>query len=285
MGAPPAPATRAGFSGRAIGVLAAVAVALGTAFVYAPRVLAARDGASFADAGALRADFRTAFDAYWRAGESAFPGDLQRIVDYWFRYHLSKAVIAAALLFVLISLTVVLWRAFLRVGDSGTNRRVALGAGGVTSAGLALVAVVLVVANIQGAAAPFASLLPFLTDGAPDPALADTLEQVQQRLAEASSSGERAPDALGVMVDDFARYHVVMAVAAAIVAADLLVLSVLLWRRSVARSADSRVKRVLRGFAIVAVAVALGAIVVAVANTTNAGDPVSGLAALFAGGW
>ncbi|MEU0539690.1 hypothetical protein ABZ319_07445 [Nocardia sp. NPDC005978] len=285
MAAPPAPPVRTNFPGRVLGLLATGAVVLGIAFVIAPRALAAREGASFGDADALRGEFRTAFDTYWRTGESAFPADLQRIVDYWFRYHLSKAVIAGVLLFVLISLTVLLWRAFVRTHESSTNGRLALGAAGVVTTALVLFAAMLVIANIQGAIAPFASLLPFLIDGPPDPALAETLDQVRQRLAEAATSGERAPAALNVMLDDFTRYHVVVAVAAALVAADLLALSVLMWRKSTAQPARSRAKRVLTAFGALSILTAMATIVVAVANTTNAGDPASGLAALFDGGW
>ncbi|MFE6857550.1 hypothetical protein [Nocardia sp. NPDC057668] len=285
MAAPPAPPVRTNFPGRVIGLLATGAVVLGIAFVIAPRALAAREGASFGDADALRGEFRTAFDTYWRTGESAFPADLQRIVDYWFRYHLSKAVIAVVLLFVLISLTVLLWRAFVRTHDSSTNGRLALGAAGVVTTAPVLFAAMLVIANIQGAIAPFASLLPFLIDGSPDPALAESLDQVRQRLTEAAASGERAPAALDVMLDDFTRYHVVVAVAAALVAADLLAMSVLMWRKSAAQPAHSRAKRVLTAFGALSILTAMAAIVVAVANTTNAGDPVAGLTALFAGGW
>src|SRR6185295_15066159 len=106
---------------------------------------------------------------------------LERVVDYWFRYHVAKAVIATILLIVLVALGVLLWKAFLRAGGLGAGRRVALASAGVLVTMLAVFSLAMVMANIQGAVAPFASLLPMLTDGPTDGELAGTLDQVTQR--------------------------------------------------------------------------------------------------------
>jgi hypothetical protein len=99
---------------------------------------------------------------------------------------------------------------------------------------LALFSLATVMANIQGAVAPFASLLPMVMEGAP----ADTVGQIRRGLADYPGAGGRSHAALEVMISDFARYHAAMAV-----------------------------------------------IVVVVANTGTAADPVPALRAFFDGGW
>ncbi|MFC9995932.1 hypothetical protein [Nocardia sp. NPDC127526] len=283
MSSPAASSLSSGVSGRAVAALAALAAVLAAAFVLAPRALAASGpGDGFADEEDIRASFRAAFVEYWGSGSAEFPSGLARVVDFWFHYHVVKAVIAALLLIALAWLGVLLWKAFLSAGGVGAGRKAVLGAGGVVATVLALFSVVLVMANIQGAVAPFASLLPMLTDGTADAELAATLDQVRQGLAE-SADGPTAP-ALDVMISDFARYHVVMAVIAAVVAVVLIGLSVLSWI-GVARSSDPRTRRVLGSFGALSAVLSLAAIVVAVANTTTAADSAPALAALFEGGW
>lgn len=266
-------------SGRVIAMLVALAGALIAAFVFAPRLLANRAGSTFGAEVDLRRAFRAAFVDYWQAGTREFTPDLANVVDFWFRYHLTKAVLAAILLVVLVMLAVLLLRAFLAAGAAGPGKRVALASSVSLAAALALCSLVLVLANVQGTVTPFASLFPMLTGDAGDSALTATLGQVGQRLTD----GARTP-AIDVMIDDFARYHVAMAVLAAITAVVLLTTSALLWRRFRA-SADRRSRRALASFGTASALSALVVIVVAVANATNAADPVPGLAALFTGGW
>lgn len=262
-------------SGRILAALLALTGALIAAFVVAPRPLASRPGVDFGGESDLRQAFGTAFDAYWRAGTRDFTTELAQVVDYWFRYHLAKAVFAAIALAVLVTLAVRLWRAFVAAGSAGLGNRVALAASGGVAAALALCSLVLVLANVQGAVTPFASLLPMLTREGPT----EVLTEVDQGLA----SGTRTP-ALEVMIDDFARYHAAMAVLAAVAALALIGTCALLWRAR-ALSGDRRSRRVLAVFGTCSALVALILVVVAVANITNATDPVPGLAALFSGGW
>src|SRR4051794_34619846 len=101
----------------ALAGVAASAAALVVAFVMAPAPLAStRATTDLASEGRLIATFRSAFVGYWSAGNAGFDSDLQRIVDYWFRYHVAKAVLGGALLAVFIVLAVLSWQAFLRVG-------------------------------------------------------------------------------------------------------------------------------------------------------------------------
>ncbi|WP_218041611.1 hypothetical protein [Acrocarpospora macrocephala] len=268
-------------------MLVALAVALAAAFVIAPRTLAAsRSDGGFADERDLIEALRAAFVEYWSSGDRDFSHGLERVVDYWFRYHVAKAVIAAILLIVLVALGALLWKAFLRAGGLGTGRRAALASARVLVTMLALFSLVMVMANVQGTVAPFASLLPMLVIGATDEELADTLDQVRQRLADSLSAGDRTPPALEVMISDFSRYHVAMAVVAATLAVVLIGTSVVVWKRFARTgSSDRRTKRALGSSGVLLALMSLVVIVVAWANATNAADPAPGLLAFFEGGW
>lgn len=262
---------------RVLALLAALAAALAAAFVVAPRALTS----GFADIGDLVTALRAAFVGYWKSGDSGFPPDLEKVVDYWSRYHLAKAVIAAVLLAALVALGLLLWKAFLRAG-----RGAGLASAGVLVTMLALCSLVLVMANVQGAVAPFASLLPMLVAGTPSGRLAATLDDVRQRLAESMNGSGQAPPALEVMISDFALYHEAFAVIGAIVAVVLVGLSVVAWRRfSRTESSERRTRRVLGSFGTLSALVSVAVILVAAANTTTAADAAPGLMAFFEGGW
>jgi hypothetical protein len=256
--------------------LVVLAVALLVAFVLAPAVLAAN--ASTADLrseGHLIAAFRSAFVAYWRSGDRSFDPGLQRVVDYWFRYHAAKAALAALLLIVFIALTVVVWRSFLQARGF---RAGLLAAGGTASTGLAVVALATVMANIHGMAAPFGSLLPMLFGPVHGPvpvALAELRRQLTQ--------GQESP-ALAAIMSDYVRFHAVMAIEGAVVVVVLAALSVLLWRRF-ARASGRRPRRVLAAYGIFTPLLALTVGVVVVANAMTAAHPQPGLAGFLAGGW
>jgi hypothetical protein len=183
-------------------------------------------------------------------------------------------------------LTVLLWRTFLRVGGLRKGSRAALVSAGIGAPLLALFALAVVMANIQGALAPFASLMPILTEGTPDTSLADTLAQARQQLAGSHRTSGYTPPALDAMVSDFGWYHAVLAVIALVVVLALLGLSVLCWR-SFARvgSADRRTRRVLGCFGVGSALSSLIVAVVLVANTGTAMDPAPALLGLFNGGF
>ncbi|WP_228542090.1 hypothetical protein [Nocardia sp. XZ_19_369] len=270
-------------TGRSVALLVTLAVGLVIAFVAAPGKLAANGSSeSFGDESSLRAALRVAFVEYWSSGDRDFPPALSDVVDYWFRYHVVKALIAAVLLIVLVALAVLLWRAFLR----GTRNSPALASAGGLVTLLALASSVLVMVNIQGAVAPFSALLPMLTTGAPDGPLADTLDQIRLQLADSLSAGGRTPPALDVMISDFARYHVAMAVITAVAALILIAMSIASWT-AFARTnpSDSRSRRVWGSFGALFTVVSLAALVIAVVNTSTAADSAPALLAFFEGSW
>jgi len=277
----------AGVPGRALATLAVLVTGLAAAFVVAPPRLAA-DGPSgdLADQGHLVAAVRAAVVGYWGSGDRTYPPALQRVVDYWFRFHLVKGGIAALLLIVLGVLTVLLWRTFLRADGLRTGSRVALVSAGTAAPMLALCALAVVMANLQGALAPFSSLLPMLTEGTPDAILADPLAQARQQLAGSHRTSGYTPPALDAMVSDFGSYHAVMAVIAAVVAVALLGVSVMLWR-SFARagSGGRRARRVWGWFGVGSTLSALIVTVILVANAGVASDPAPALLGFFNGGF
>jgi hypothetical protein len=276
-----------GIPGRAVAALAVLAVALVAAFVAAPRVLAGvGSGGGFAGRRDLVEALRESFTGYWSSGDRELSPGLERVVDYWVRYHLAKAAIAAVVLIVLVALGVAVWRAFLQTGGAGRGKRTALASAGVGVTMLALFSLLVVMANIQGAAAPLASLLPMLTAGAAGARLTGTLDQVRWQLAAAPGTEGRTSPALEMMIGDFARYHVAMAVLAAIVAAVFIGLSAVLWKRFAGTEPSrGRARRMLGSFGALSALLALAMIVIAVANTATAADPAPALLAFFEGGW
>ncbi|MGW3247287.1 hypothetical protein [Streptomyces sp. NPDC001070] len=262
-------------------------MALVPAFVFAPGPLAAgMSGGGFGDQRHLIDSLSASFVGYWKSGDRNFSSGLQRVVDYWLHYHVVKAVIAATLLAVLTTLGVLLWKAFLRAGGLGAGRRAALATAGVVVTALALVSLAAVMATVQGAIAPFSSLLSMLPMHASHGELADTLDQVRQHLADYPNAGDRTPPAIEVMVSDFSLYHAVTAVTATMVAVVLIGMSVVSWRRFARTGAsDRRNRRVFRSFGLLWALLSLPFIVLAVANVSVAADPAPALLAFFKGGW
>ncbi|MEU6586201.1 hypothetical protein [Nocardia sp. NPDC046763] len=266
--------------GRALAVLTALALVLTTALVLAPAWLADSGPSDFADQHKLRRALRDGFVAYWNSGNRTHPPALISVINYWFRYHVAKGAIAAVLLIVLIALATLLWKAYLRAGGLGAAQQYALVTAGTLVSLFALAALLTVIANIQGAVAPFSSLLPMLPSGANDPQLAATFDQIRQQLTEATGAAPPVND----MVSDFTRYHVTMAIIAAILATTALGLTAVSWKRF-ARSADTRTRRILCGSGIVTALLSLASIVLLTANTTSAMHSTSALSAFFNGGW
>src|SRR5689334_4704235 len=82
-------------TGRALFALVVAVVGLSAAFVVAPAWLAS-DGSvgGFAGQPQLVEALRRSFADYWESGDRALSPGLQRLADYWLRYHVAKGVIA-----------------------------------------------------------------------------------------------------------------------------------------------------------------------------------------------
>lgn len=268
-------------------MLVALAVALVPAFVLTPGPLAtSMSGRGFGDRRHLIDSLSASFVGYWNSGDRKFSPGLERVVDYWLYYHVVKAVIAVILLAVLIMLGVLLWKAIPRADGLGMGYRAALATAGVVVTALALVSLAAVMANIQGAIAPFSSLMSMLPMHPSHGELADTLDQVRQQLAHYPDASDRTPPAIQVMVSDFSLYHVVIAVTAPMAAVVFIGMSVVSWRRSAGTGAsDRRTRRVFRSFGLLWALLSLAFIILTVANVSVAADPAPALLAFFKGGW
>jgi hypothetical protein len=260
-------------------------VALGAAFVLAPAVLASSaPGGGYAGQPALITAVRTTFIEYWNSGRRAYPPDLARLLDYWTRYHIAKAAIAALLLAVLVILAARLWRALLSAARLTPVRGAALALSGALAALLAVGSMVLVVVNIQGAVTPLSSALSMLPLGSPDTQLSHAVGQVKQGLAAYPGTGRTAP-ALQVMVSDFGLYHAVVVGLAAAVTVIAIVMSAVSWRRRArTHSSERRTRRVLELAGVSSALLALVILVIAMANLGTALHPAPALLAFFNAG-
>ncbi|MFE4502156.1 hypothetical protein ACFRFQ_20090 [Rhodococcus sp. NPDC056743] len=267
------PPRSAGLRVLALGVLAAVLL---LALFAAPTFLA---GNTF-DGNSLTRAVGDGFVEYWNLGVTDLPPKLASAVDYWFRFHIAKAVIAALLLAVTVPLGIRLWTSYSHTGAVGVGGRSAIVVFGVSVTTVAAFSGVVLMANIQGALAPFSSLLSMLplTGGEGD--LGATLSDVRAQLA----AGRTSP-VIDMMNSDFGWYHAVMAVVAAVVAVTFLCSSALLLRKYVRTdSADRRARRVLGLFGILSVLLMLATGVTALANMGTAADPGPALVGFFDGG-
>jgi hypothetical protein len=279
---PAAPAGRL-LSGRdraAALLLAILTVLLAAGFVLAPRALT---GAGSAHEHNLSAAMSQAFTAYWQSGRRSYPSALADLVAYWRRYHLVKAGFAVALTIALCWLAHILWRSLLRAGRLRPATTTAAVVSGSTVTALAFGSVLVVMATIQGALAPFSSLVSLLPVGHGDPALTGAVGQIQHDLAK-HQAVPRTPATLDAIIDDFQRYHVVLAAQAAILAVVLIGLSVLMWRRSAAAGrAVPRAKALLRLLATAFALLTVIVLVVGAANVSTALNPDPALQLAFGG--
>lgn len=268
---------------RVLAVAVPVLIAL---FLVAPAGAAAHlSGTAFTGENDLRAALGAAFATYWNTGNPALPPELTAVVDYWFWYHLVKAVVAGLLTAVLVVATVRIWRAWARPAWQRQGTRMPLVAAGAGATVLGLGALTALAANVQGAVAPLASLLPMLTDG-PTEVSATAVAGVRWQLSRVLDGGTPAPPVLDALIEDFARYHLAMVVVAVLVALGLLGATLLLWRRCARTDrADHRTRRLLAAYAVLAALLTVGALVVAGANTSTAVRPTPALGAFFDGGW
>ncbi len=278
---PAAPAGRL-LSGRdraAALFLAILTVLLAAGFVLAPRALA---GAGPTHEHSLSAAASQAFTAYWQSARRRYPPALADLVAFWRRYHLAKAGFAVALTIALCWLAHILWRSLLRAGRLRPAATTAAVVSGSAVTALAFGSVLVVMATIQGALAPFSSLVSLLPVGHGDPALTASAGQIQHDLGHQALP--RTPTTLGAIIDDFQRYHAVLAAQAAILAVVLIALSTLMWRRApTAGRAVPRAKPLLRLLATAFTLLTAIVLVVGAANVSTALNPDPALRLFFGG--
>lgn len=266
-----------------IGWTLVASASLIVAVFFAPFRLAAWPSGGYPDVSVLSESMGAGFVQLWASGSgssgsSVLNPQLAAAVDFWARFHIVKALLAAALLAVLVPLGLAIWRRYVRSDSLG--RRLLLGVAGLTQAAFAFLALLILTANIQGAIAPWTSAMGLLPPVSSEPALAVAIEGVSGDLAGGVSSA--AADAL---LHDFVVYHVAMSVVGAVTVIGLLAATFVVWRkrRATART-DRRKRRVLASasFAFVSTA-ALFALVTA-ANISTVVQPVPALLGFYGGG-
>ncbi len=275
------PVSRIHLPGRPVPLsrLGAMAVLLCAGVLLLPfPVASAWSGGAYPELGSLQEAVSSGLVRFWSAGGDQFGAPLGSTAEFWARFHIVKAGLAAVLLLVLVLLAARVWRA--SAYAAGRGRRWALTLVGLVTIPLTLLALVVLVANIQGAIAPLSSVLGVLPLAAPKGQLAGTLDQIRHNLA----AGGRSP-AKDALLHDFVVYHVAMVAIGGAVTVALLVTALLIWRRrSRVPAEDRRWRRLL--IAASASLVMLSALfaITAAANLGTAANPAPALLGFFGGG-
>lgn len=266
-------ATRRG--GQGSGWLVGWAAILSVAVIAAPfRLASAWPGGGYADRAELAAAVRSGFLDLWASGRAGVSPELARAVEFWLRFHLAKAALAGVLLAVLVVLARRVWGAAAPV-----RRRVARWAGAAVWSAVAVLALLVAVANIQGVVAPLSSVLGLLPLRAPDAELASTVRTAREALA----AGARTP-ATDLLLRDFTSYHVVMAMLGALVVFALVTIFMRLRDVRLHPVAGTPVRTLGTGAAAtLLVLLAAFFALVAAANAATAAKPVPALIGFLAG--
>ncbi|MGI9196926.1 MAG: hypothetical protein ACR2KE_05635 [Candidatus Nanopelagicales bacterium] len=193
--------------GALLAIAVVVVLALATLLLPWP-VARAIDGTSWAGPSELTRAVGDGLVSDWSQGVRE-PGHgesaLATATHFWMVFHIVKALLAAGLVLASSWLLAIAWQAR-RVSRGRVARLALLLASGAASA-VVLLATVIVIANIQGAFAPLASLLSFLTSGEVTPALAQTAQSLGTDLAGSLPSATAA-----TIAHDFSTYHAVVAI-------------------------------------------------------------------------
>ena len=198
---------------------------------------------------------------------------LSGAVTFWAVFHLVKAVLAVALLAVLIVVGCRIWShaARSRTGSA----RAGWGIVGVLGAGLPVVALLVVIANVQGALAPLSSVLNFLPGDA-----SPAVQQVTAQLAAGTLDA-----VTGALVDDFRSYHAILVVCLAVAIVGVIAASAALWvRRARIPRDDKRPRRVLLVGALVLPMLLPVLGLLALANLSTVEDTAPALTLFLDGG-
>lgn len=263
------PASRAGDPGRptaALGLLGAVGVLTVAVFV-SPLPLASWSlGRGLLGIDEVTADVVAGLVRFWSGPTGAPSPALAESVTLWGRFHLIKAVLSALWLVALVALAARVRRADAGGASGGLAEVVTR----VLTKVLGALALVVLVANLQGAAEPLASAAS-LTQGSVDPALSSEAAQAATELRQ----GVVRP-ATTTLLDSFAGYHLVM-----VGLGGLMVLLAVwgLWRTWRARPAVRSWGRWWSSVGLLAWG--LGFALVTVANLSTAMNPAPALAAFL----
>lgn len=211
------------------------------------------------------------FDRWVSAG-SAEPGAaLSSTVEFWRLFHGVKAVLAIGLLALLVVLSSRVLAAHRTADSFGRRRALVAGAGVAALTGLAIV---LVIANIQGMVAPLSSVLSFLPAGDPTSGMSAVHDDVVAGTTTAVGAA---------LIDDFRLYHLAIVVCAVPIVVGLIVAGLRIgagWQRLPA-ARRRRTDLLLSELPVAVMAMLL--IVVVAANISTVLDTAPALAAFLGG--
>ena len=231
------------------------------AFVRGPAALLHRSFPEYADVDGMPDAVTSALTRFLSSSTPVLPPELARLSDYWFQWHALKIGISAALVLSFAILAAACWTRYLK----GSGRRAAsYGLAGNVAGVLALTAGWLLVINVQATAVPLVALLPWIPPGSlpadvlvGTPATTELLEQVS-------------------------RYHWVLAVGSAALAALSVAGAVTSWRRrTTVRTRDLRAARMYTALLTVAALNAVAAVLVTAYSVISAMDPDASLRAIL----
>jgi hypothetical protein len=240
-----------------IGLLLTAGAALVAAFVFGPAALLSGTDGGFQDGAALPDAVGRGLVEYWQADRPEFPALLASLVDYWFRWHAIKVVISSVMLVVFVLLATALWQRYV----DGVARSAVSAVGASVFSVLALGLLIL---NIQATAVPLVALLP-LVKGDP---------------------GEMRPradsPALSVLLGEVERYHWVMVAVAATAMVATALASAYFWKRRAA--GDSRVRFMRRALGVELSLTAVVLFAVVAVSAISAFEPAGALPAVLSVG-
>lgn len=278
--------------------LAAMTVGSIAAFVWLPRWVV---GGVTRDQGGLVTTTTNTFIDTWSHKNRPFSPQLDRLIVTWRDYHLLKALCAAIVVTLCFVIAGRLWGSALdrkpaiprsTKSDTSSHARlkealrrgapiVTLRTLSIASVAMGLFALLLVLANMQGVISPLASLVSLLPIGAGPDELGTTIHEINAALTHAEVGGTPLPSALQTILDDFARYHLAMAIMSGILTIVACCLAVSLWRHRLADDAIIQSRAPRRAMALTCAAFAMLMALLSFANTTVAIDSLPALQAFF----
>lgn len=250
-----------------------LAVALGIATMALPPLVAEWSSPSGLTVARLPDTVSAGFTRWMSSATSAPAAPLSDAVTFWAVFHVAKVVLAIALL----SALVIVGRRVWGRATSAETRTARAGwtAAGVLGAGLPVLALLVVLANIQGAVAPLSSVMSFLPVGT-SPAAA----QVRAELA----TGDYGPVTI-TLIADFRLYHAALVGCLAVVLAGLGAAIVVMLVRRARMPRAAVVPRRLLTFgtaALLLLCAALG--LTLLANLSTVADTAPALSGFFGTG-
>ncbi|MEU5265489.1 hypothetical protein [Amycolatopsis sp. NPDC021455] len=252
-----------------IGLLLAAAAALVATFVLAPAALLKPTFGAY-DYTQLQDAFGSALVEYWRSGTPAFPARLTTLVDYWFQWHAIKVAISALAVIVFALLTTALWQRYLRA-------RPWYAAVATAAAVLTVLAMGVLMVNIEVTAVPLVGLLGLLPGTTADGKLAQVLSEMHEGLTESAGPHAGSP-ALTIFLGEIERYHWVMVAISATLMVATGLASAYFWKRRITGDPGAtRVRFMHTTLGVVSALTACLLLLLAGATTLSALEPATTL--------